>query len=565
MTGQHPHILGRMAAGLVALGISGSAVLAACAPAAAPAAPAPQAAATPRPAAQTTPAPQPTQVVQPRYGGTLSVVAIADPDHLDAQQTGSINTSILVAPAYNNLVYLGSQEGDPTVAQPDLAEKWDVSNGGLTYTFKIRQGVRFHDGAPLTANDVVFNLRRMKSPPKGVQSNVAYALVAVDKIDAVGNDTVVVTMKQPFAPFMSNLLNDQMPMYSKAYVEKQGDMKATVMGTGPFKFKSYTPSASFELVKNDDYWVKGRPYLDGISFAIIKDPATRLAALRTGRAQLSGRVFGALTPTEASTLKKDAPDFTFSPSPSVIGPFLFMNMRVAPFTDPRVRKAVFLAVDRQAAIKIIAQGDGLLGNYFPIQGWGVPPEELGKMPGFRQPKDQDIAEARRLLSEAGFPNGFSLKLLSRNNEVTKTAAIFAADQLSKIGVTATVEVLEDAVFWDTGGKGQQQATVFTPAVLTGDPSDIGRNIAPGSPRNFTGNDKDPKLNELWDKQMSTVDEKARRAVVQDLERYLLTEEVPAVPLVWPISSIAVSPRVHGFTTGVTDYANNRHQRTWLTP
>jgi len=553
--------LSRTPARAVALGLVLSLLVAACAPAAAPApASAPAAAPAPRlPAAA--PAPPPA-TEQPHYGGTLTVTSVADPANLDPQQEGSLNASMVVAPAYNNLLYYDFKEGKRIT--PELAERWDVSPDGLTYTFKLRSGVKFHDGTPLTVDDVVFNIQRLKSPPKGVPSTLDFALVAVDKIEAAGADTIKITMKYPFAPLASYVAIDRMPMYSRAYVEKQGDMKRTVMGTGPFKFKSYSPGVSVELVKNDDYWVKGRPYLNGVTFFIIKDKATRLAALRTGQAKQTGRVFAALTPTEAATLKKDVPAMRFIPSPTVLGPSFFMNLRTPPFKDQRVRQAMYLMVDRQAAVKVIAEGEGQVGNFFPFEGWGIPRDELVKLPGYRQPKDQDIAAAKKLLAEAGYPNGFPLKLLSRNNEVTKAAAVFMTDQLAKVGITASVQIIEDAPFWDSGRKAQYEAMVYTPATIA-DPHDMGRTFAARSYLNFSGNDDDPKMNEMWDKQMRSVDEKTRKAAIVELERYLLMEQIPSVPIVWPTTFIAVAPQVQGFVAGMTDYANNRHQETWLIP
>ena len=548
----------------IAIAVSMALLLGACAPAA-PAPPAPaatQAAPVARPTASP-PTPAPTQVL-PRSGGTLTVAAVADPPSFDTQQESTWYTSVLVAPAYNNLLYYDFATGSKVV--PELAETWNVSSDGKTFTFKLRKGVTFHDGTPLTTEDVVFNLERMWKPPKGVISGVQPYMAAVDKIEATSNDTVTIGLKFPFAPLLAALVLDRMPMYSKAYVTKNGDLKTTIMGTGPFKFKSYTPSVKLELEKNDKYWVKGKPYLDDISFFIIKDKSTRLAALRTGRALLSGRTTtGGVGPVDMASLKKDAPGLRFVTSPSVSGPWFFMNLRKPPFKDLRVRKAVFLAVDRQAAIKVIGEGEGLIGSFFPFQDWGARPDALLKMPGYRQPKDQDFADAKKLLADAGYPNGFTLELLSRGNELTKNSAVFMTGQLAQIGITANVKVLEDAAFWDAGRKAQQEAMVYTPATVIADPFDMGRFFAPDNPLNFSGDDQDAKLVELWNKQMGTVDEAARKAIIASLDQYLMTDLLPAVPVVWPTGFIVIAAQVRGYVPGVSDYSNNRQQETWLAP
>ncbi len=548
----------RTSAGVVSIMLVAAFLIAACAPAATqPAAPSVPPASSVRPTAI-----PPTQTPErPRNGGILTITAAADPASLDAQQEPSANVSQVAAPAYNNLLYYDTETGSKIV--PELAAEWSISADGMTYSFKIRPGVKFHDGTQLTADDVAFNIERMRGPPKGVLSNVASYIDAIDKTEVVGGDIVRIHTQYPFAPLVAALVHDYMPMYSKARVEKDGSMKTTMMGTGPFKLKSFTPGVSVELIKNTDYWVKDRPYLDGVTFLIIKDPATRLAALRTGQAKQSGRVFAALSPTEVATLKKDIPSMRFIPSPSVVGPWFFMNLRKPPFNDVRVRNAVQLAIDRQAAIKVIAEGEGEAGNFFPFEGWGIPRSELLKMPGYRQPKDQDIAEAKKLLADAGYANGFDLTVLSRTNDITKKSAIFMTDQLAKIGVKAEVKVLEDALFFGTGRKGEQQAMVFTPGTVIGDPHTMGRLFAPRNPLNYSGNDDDPKLNDMWNRQVRIVDEKARKALIEELERYLLTEELPAAPIVWPTTFIAVSSLERGFNPGPTDYSNNRHQETWL--
>ncbi len=558
---RHEHSPSKHHLGLViALGVALSVSLAGCAPAVAPST-APSTTTVPS-ARPTAAAPPPTPAgFQPRYGDTLTIAAITDPASFDPQQDASINNSLLVAPAYNNLLYYDQETGSKVV--PELAERWDLSPDGLTYTFKLRQGVAFHDGTRLNAGDVAFNLERMKSPPKGVRSTVDYLMTGVDNIEAVGDDTVRIKMKYPFAALTSALVTDYMVVYSKKAVETQGNMKTTIMGTGPFKFKSYTPSVSLELVKNDKYWAKGRPYLDGITFFIIKDNATRLAALRTGQAKLSARLFGALNPTDVSVLKKDVPDMRFIPTPSVVGPAFFMNMRNPPFKDPRVRQAISLAVDRQAAVKVIALGEGQVGTFFPFEGWGIPTNELLRMPGYRQPKDQDIAAAKKLLADAGYANGFTVNVLSRGNEITRNGAVFITGQLSKLGIQANVQVLEDALFWDRGRNAQYETMVYTPAPLVADPYDMGKNYAPRGYFNFVGDDEDVTLNQLWDKQVRSVDVQARKATIIELDRYLMTTLVPAVPLAWPTSFIAVAPQVRGFIPGINDYSNNRHQETWL--
>lgn len=506
--------------------------------------------ATPKPVAQ-----------EPRRGGIITISTPTDPPSFDTQQEPTINTSMLVAPAYNTLLEYDSLTGKEL--QPGLAERWEMSQDGLVYTLQLRKGVKFHDGRPLTEEDIVFNLKRLKEPPKGIASNVAFLLKAVERIEAIGEGRVRLTLKEPFASLPATLAYDPAAIYPKHVVEEKGDMKTTVLGTGPFKYKGYTPGSSFELVKNQDYWVKGRPYLDGATFLILKDKATRLAAVRTGRVKRSGRYFG-FTPSEAETLQRSVPGIQLYACPSTVGPWLFLNLRKPPLSDVRVRQAMSLALDRQAAVKVLAEAQGMIGRVFPFEGWGIPEESLLKMPGFRQPKDEDILQAKKLLAAAGYPQGFKLTILSRTVAVTKDAATFMTNQLGNIGIQAQVEVLEDAIFWDRGRRGQHEAMVYGAGIAIPDPHWMGRNLEPKTgPLNFSGNDNDVKFIEMWGRQAKTTDVKERQRLIREIETYLLTEALPGIPIVWMFQYIAAWPEVRNFAAGITDYGNNNLQEVWL--
>lgn len=545
-------------------------LIASCAPAAqpAPAAPAPSAPApsAPRPAAPAPSAPAPsapaaTATPGPRAGGVLTMVVANDPASFELQ-VDTIPANVIASPAYNRVVQYDPKNGKDLI--PDLAESWEVSKDGLTYTFNVRQGVKFHNGTPLTAEDVAYNLERVTTPPKGLNAVVSFFVAPpTNKIEVVDASTVRVTLKKPFAPLLSAYALDTVPIYSKAWVQDKGDMKTTIMGTGPFKYKSFTPSVSAEMTRNPDYWVKGRPYLDGVNVFIVKDANTRVAALRTGKARMGARGTSAFSPSQTETLKKDVPQLQVYPISSPIESAAFFNTRVVPMNDLRVRKAFHLAMDRQAAIKVVAEGAGEPGRFFPLQGWGIPEKDLLAMPGFRGDKAADIAEAKKLLADAGYPNGLSLTLNSRQNQATRDSAIFMTNQLDSIGIKASVNVLEDAVFWQKGKESGFQVMVFTPAPLVADPAWYGRYAFPGGSLNFTGNESDKKLVDMWEKQAQILDPKERQAAIRAIDEYMWNENVSAVPLVVFNTFAVMWPEVRGFVPGITDYATNNLQEIWL--
>ncbi|MBI2909042.1 MAG: hypothetical protein HYX92_15470 [Chloroflexi bacterium] len=548
-----------------------SLLLASCAPAASPA-PTPASKATAAPAkaetaaakpaaAPTAPAATPKPAAgQPRYGGVLTSYITANPPSLDAHQETTANTTLLVSPVYTNLVQADPLKADKLA--PGLAEKWEMSRDGLAWTFDMHQGVKFHDGTAFTPDDAVFSLKRITDPPRGVVSNMTFVLRPAVKSIARDGNKVVVNLNYPLAVMLETLGHNFSPMYSQKTVEKLGDMKTTAMGTGPFKLKSYSPGIGLEAVKNPDFWVKGRPYLDGYRFLIIRDMATRLSAFRTGKVNLTGKAVGTLTPAEMETVKKENPELQFFPAATPLGPWFFMNVRKPPFKDQKVRKAIGLALDRQAALKVVAQEKGVIGKPFPVEPWGIPMNDLLKAPGFRQPKNADIAEAKKLMEAAAYAAGFEMTILTRYMWQAKDAAIFMTSQLAQIGVKAKVDILEDAIFFDMGRKATFDAMVYTPVSSFSDPQWMGRYFEPGSPTHYTGNDDDKELASMWREQVRIVDVEKRKALIRKIEEHLL-EVYPSVPIVWPFTFTGVRPEVKNFFPGMGDYYGNTLEEIWL--
>lgn len=514
------------------------------------------------------PALSPTRAVpseQPKSGGRLNLMSSANPPSLDAQQEVSINTYVVTGPVYNHLVRFDLDTG--TRITPELAETWTVSPDGKIYTFKIRRGVKFHNGDAFTSDDVLFNLQRLIDPPKGINSlNAALLKPALDRIEKVDSETVALRLKYPLAPTFVLLAKDNSPIYPTKVVEAKGHMKNDAVGTGPFTLESYTPGVGAELVKFNDYYVRGHPYLNRVSVRIVPDPATRVAALRTGQVHMTARGFSTLSPREMELVKASVPDIQFYPAQTPLGPAFTMNVRRPPFSDVRVRKAISLTLDRQAAVKIVADGQGQVGTILFLKGWGVPLEEVLTWPGWRQSKDQDIAAAQKLMAEAGYPNGFDLEVMSRTNQITLTSATFVAGQLRTLGIRAQVKPLEDALFYDPQYQRGFQGYVDTPSYSTPDPGWIvSTRLVPGGSLNPIGPTDDKRMVELNTAQMGATDEDLRKKLIREAETYALQEQITMLPIVWPYTFIAVAPQVRGFVLGLSDYTQNGnvYEQLWL--
>lgn len=484
----------------------------------------------------------------------------ANPASLDLSLAATIHFYI-ACPAYNNLVQWDLAEGKKIV--PDLAESWEASSDGKTYTFKLRKGVKFHDGKPLTAEDVAYTLERIPNPPKGIVPVLKDFLKAIQRVEAVDADTVKMSLSVPFAPLMAGLADMAAVIFPKHVLQEKGDMKNTVLGTGPFKFKGFTPGVMAEHTKNKDYFIKDRPYLDGITMHVIRDPFTRLSALRTHKIDMTDRVLGTLSPTEKERVKNENPSMQLFPWKSIASPWFQFNIKAVPFNDLRVRRAVNLVIDRQRAVQVIAEGEGDIGGFFPMEEWGTPLSELMKWPGFRQPKDQDIAEAKRLMAEAGYAQGFDLTIMGRaGSPLDRVGAEFMTNQLAVLGVKSKLELIEDAVFWDRIRPGGYQAYVSTPALRWADPETYGRMLVTGGAFNYSGSE-DKKFDAMWAQMTATQDPAKRKTLVRELDKYLLEELLIDVPLVHPRRFIAVWPEVKGFVLGQTAYFTQNFQEMWL--
>src|SRR5213594_4183365 len=292
----------------------------------------------------------------PRRGGILLAAIAADAPSLDPHQEQTFATIELVAPLYSTLLQIDPLQYPKIIG--DVATEWKIAPDGLAYTFKLHQGIRFHDGSPLTAADVKATYDKVVFPPEGVRSIRKNAYTAIGSIEAPDSSTVVFKLKFPSASLLANLASPWNVIYPKKYLDKDPNyFKTNVVGSGPFKFKNYTRGSSFEGERNPDYFVKDRPYLDGYKFFISPETSVRAAAIRSGRAYIE---FRDLPGAEVDAIRKQLGDKIVVQETPMTGQFgIAINNTVKPFTDVRVRKALTLGLDRYTAGKVLFTLTGL--------------------------------------------------------------------------------------------------------------------------------------------------------------------------------------------------------------
>ncbi|MBI2910066.1 MAG: ABC transporter substrate-binding protein [Chloroflexi bacterium] len=553
-----------MASCLTVLGL----LLASCAPAAVPTA-APKAGAppvatstaiSPSTAKPLEPAPTPKPGADaPRYGGTLTVALKTATPHFDMlQETGGM-VQLPMATTYNLLIQHNPMENFKITG--DLARSWEISSDGLAYTFLLNEGVKFHNGKVLTAEDVRFNIDRIINPPRGTLSPRKELYRNVQKMEASDSKTLKITLKEPQAAFLTLAALPYNYISDPDIIKQKGDMKRDVMGTGPFKMKDFVYSISFTAEKNPDYFIKGRPYLDKVVFYTITDEMTRSAAMRTGRVKILP-LYGAVSTSLSLLMQKSEPSIVLqkrvTPGPNPLIP----NLKVAPWNDVRVRQALHMAIDREAMSKAVRDFYPNYGYMIPGSPWALPTDEVMAIPGHRQPKDQDIAEAKRLLAEAGYPDGFETPLLSITTAQTREVAQVAVAQLAKIGIKVTIQFVEVAAWKELVFKGSFRLGAQADASAIDDPDImLGEYYLTGSPKNY-GGWSNPKFDELYALQSKTMDVAKRKEIVWEMQR-LLFREMPRVGVLWSTLFAASWPEVRNWTQGNSLFLGNSLQDVWL--
>ena len=499
----------------------------------------------------------------PRRGGVLLAAIGADAPSLDPHQEQTFATLQPVAPLYSTLLQIDPYSYPNVIG--DAASDWKISPDGLTYTFKIRQGIRFHDGSPLTAADVKASYDKILFPPEGVRSIRKHHYSAVASVEAPDPSTVVFKLKFPSASLLPNLASPWNVIFPKKYLDKDPNyFKSNVVGSGPFKFKSYTRGSTFEGERNPDYFVKDRPYLDGYKFFISTETSVRAAAVRSGRAYIE---FRDLPQAEVEAIRKQLGDrVVVQQTPFVIHFDIAINNSVKPFTDIRVRKALTLGLDRYTAGKVLHALTGLrdVGALTrPGTEWAMSPAELEKFPGFGRDIEKNRAEARRLLADAGYPNGFKVVLKNRNIKLPyQDFAVFVIQEWRKIGIEAEHRPLETASWYADGrDQGNFELMVFPTGAFIDDPDQLLAPYITGSPQNWA-RFSNPAIDDLYSRQARTLDPAERRRLVIELQKIVL-ENVYYMPGLWWSRHVVHWAKLKNYVAPPSHYTNQKLQDVWL--
>src|SRR2546421_3288985 len=388
---------------------------------------------------------------KPRYGGELVFAVPSEPPSYDAHREETFGVIHPLAPHYNTLLRPDPADKTATRIVGDLAESWTISKDGRTYTLKLRRGVKFHDGSEMTSKDVKASYDKIIFPPAGVASDRKGEYSDVEAVQAPDPYTVVFRIKWPSASFLNSLASPWDWIYKADILAK--DMRwyeTNVMGTGPFTFVEHVKGSHWVGKKNPNYWDKGKPYLDSYRAIFMTDSAAQVAAVRGERAMIQFRGF---SPAERDSIVQalGKSKVTVQESPWNCLIMVALNHEKKPFDDKRVRKALTLALDRyqgSQALSKIAIVKEVGGVQVPGSTYATPPAELEKLAGYGHDIAKSRAEAKRLLKEAGVPDGFSFTYKNRGVPMPYEAVgVWLIDQWRQIGLNVKQEVVEASAYY----------------------------------------------------------------------------------------------------------------------
>ncbi len=502
-------------------------------------------------------------------GGTLRSYIWDNPPSASIHEEATISTVFPFMPVFNNLVVFDqtkAEAGLDTIV-PDLGKSWAWDAGKTKLTFKLQEGVTWHDGKPFTASDVKCTFDKVsgldaksdlrKNPRKVWYHNLA-------EITTNGDHEVTFSLKAPQPSFLALLASGYSPIYP-CHVNAR-DMRTKPIGTGPFKFADFKRNESVSLVKNPNYWKKGLPHLDGIDYRVINNRSTRVLAFIAN--DIDTTFVSDVTVALLKDIEAKAPKAVcqFVPSNNTIN--MIVNATAPPFDNPKLRKAMALAIDRSAFNTILAENKSSIGVVMlpaPEGRWSMPSDRLSQIPGYGQNTSQNLAEGRKIMEELGYTTEkpLKVKVSTRNIPLYRDPAVIFIDQMKKIHIEGELEVVDTTIWHAKVQRKDYAVGLNTTGVGVDDPDvNMVENYTCKSDRNYTGY-CNPAVDKLIFDQSKETDPAKRKELVWQAEQ-MIAEDVARPIILHNRAATCWHPYVKGITTHNNSLYNSwRMENAWL--
>jgi peptide/nickel transport system substrate-binding protein len=503
-----------------------------------------------------------------KQGGIFRVYHRDSPASASIHEEATYSANIPFMPVFNNLVIYKQDVAQNSMDSivPELAESWAWSNGGKTLTFKLRQGVKWHDGVAFTSNDVkcTFDMLMGKSAQKFRKNPRKSWYDQVDDVTANGDFEVAFNLKRQQPALLALLASGYTPIYP-CHVSA-AEMRTHPIGTGPFKFVEFKANESIKLTRNPDYWKKGLPHLDGIEFTIIPNRSTAILAFVAGKFDMTFPT--GITIPLLKDIKSQAPNAVCVIAPTNVSTNIIVNSTSPPFDNPDIRHAMALTLDRKAFNAILFEGQAQIGGTMlpqPDGVWGMPKDMLETIPGYGPDVDANRAEARKLMEKAGYgaDKHLAVKVSTRNIADYRDPAVILIDQLKSIYIDADLDVVETANWFSKIARKDYALGLNLTGNAVDDPDQsFYENYSCKSERNYT-NYCNPAIEKLFDEQSVETDVGKRKKLAWDIDRKL--QEDVARPIIFHgIGGTCWQPYVRGVTIMVnSSYNGYRYEDVWL--
>jgi peptide/nickel transport system substrate-binding protein len=524
----------------------------------------------------------PAWVKEGKSGGHIDWFHAVNPELWDTHRGATVHTIRPTRSLYNGLLtYNAVPPMDLLVG--DLAKSWELADDGVTYTFQLHEGVKWSDGQPFTPEDVVFSLDRMVA--EGEPRPRTGALRAYyESSRVIDPNTVEVTTQFPSSAFLSFVGADYMVMMPKHVLEAGVDINLAenIVGTGPFLQAGFERGSSYSFDRNPDYFKDGLPFLDSAKVFVISDKGRAIAAMLTEQVLANIGWSSGLNSDQVTALAEQSGGKIKARS-TLLGPAgLFLNFNVKPFDDPKVRKAVYLALDRKELSDSAYSGLAANGRAF-APGVAMSDEEVSQWPGHRYVdadgvvvtdpftrddvvKDpRDIEEARSLMDQAGYGDGVDVTFMYRNLSTYPVEAPFLKDQLADIGMNLQLEAVESATGLARYAEGDYQMGRITHGVSIRDADEIFTSIyLPGGSRNQLGYE-DPRILEIFNLQAREQDPVKRVELLKEAEEIINQGEYHWPNILWVPTFQVTNVKVRNHHEPITIHLLNSLEHIWLDP